>query len=80
MAEFTVNQRFDPYKNMKFRIKWDGKYVIEPDSRQSQPGTASTQLYRFGPEQPGRPALPRVPEAEGSDGKPGYHSKVTLIS
>jgi phage tail-like protein len=28
MAEFTVNpSRFDPYKNMKFRIKWDGKYV-----------------------------------------------------
>jgi phage tail-like protein len=28
MAEFTVNaQRFDPYKNFKFRIKWDGKYV-----------------------------------------------------
>jgi phage tail-like protein len=25
---FTVNpQRFDPYKNFKFRIKWDGKYV-----------------------------------------------------
>jgi phage tail-like protein len=28
MAEFTVNaQRFDPYKNFKFRLKWDGKYV-----------------------------------------------------
>ena len=28
MAQFTVNaQRFDPYKNMKFRVKWDGKYV-----------------------------------------------------
>jgi phage tail-like protein len=28
MAEFTVNaQRFDPYKNFKFRMKWDGKYV-----------------------------------------------------
>jgi phage tail-like protein len=28
MAEFTVNpQRFDPYKNFKFRIKWDNKYV-----------------------------------------------------
>lgn len=26
--QFTVNtQRFDPYKNMKFRIKWDGRYV-----------------------------------------------------
>jgi phage tail-like protein len=28
MAEFSVNaSRFDPYKNFKFRVKWDGKYV-----------------------------------------------------
>ena len=28
MAEFSVNAtRFDPYKNFKFRVKWDGKYV-----------------------------------------------------
>ena len=28
MPEFSVNaSRFDPYKNFKFRIKWDGKYV-----------------------------------------------------
>ena len=28
MAEFTVNTtRFDPYKNFKFRVKWDGQYV-----------------------------------------------------
>jgi phage tail-like protein len=28
MAEFSVNtKRFDPYKNFKFRVKWDGKYV-----------------------------------------------------
>jgi phage tail-like protein len=28
MAEFTVNStRYDPYKNFKFRIKWDGQYV-----------------------------------------------------
>jgi phage tail-like protein len=28
MTEFTVNaQRFDPYKNFKFRLKWDGHYV-----------------------------------------------------
>jgi len=30
MAQFTVNtnpQRFDPYKNFKFRIKWDGRDV-----------------------------------------------------
>ncbi|MGB7976571.1 MAG: phage tail protein, partial [Roseiarcus sp.] len=28
MAEFPVNPtRFDPYKNFKFRLKWDGVYV-----------------------------------------------------
>jgi len=28
MAEFTVStQRVDPYKNFKFRVKWDGRYV-----------------------------------------------------
>jgi phage tail-like protein len=28
MAEFPVNPtRLDPYKNFKFRVKWDGKYV-----------------------------------------------------
>ncbi len=28
MPPFTVNpQRFDPYKNFKFRVKWDNKYV-----------------------------------------------------
>jgi len=28
MAQFKVNQqRLDPYKNFKFRVKWGGKYV-----------------------------------------------------
>jgi phage tail-like protein len=28
VAQFSVNaQRFDPYKNFKFRVKWDGRYV-----------------------------------------------------
>jgi len=28
MAQFSINtHRFDPYKNMKFRVKWDGRYV-----------------------------------------------------
>ncbi len=27
-SEFSVNpQRFDPYKQFKFRVKWDGRYV-----------------------------------------------------
>jgi phage tail-like protein len=29
MAEFSANPtRFDPYKNFKFRLKWDGRYVL----------------------------------------------------
>jgi len=28
MAQFSINaERFDPYKNFKFRVKWDGRYV-----------------------------------------------------
>ena len=28
MPQFSVNpERFDPYKNFKFRVKWDGRYV-----------------------------------------------------
>lgn len=28
MAQFSVNtNRFDPYKNFKFRVKWEGRYV-----------------------------------------------------
>lgn len=28
MVEFSVNpQRFDPYKNFKFRVRWDNRYV-----------------------------------------------------
>jgi len=28
MSQFTANPtRLDPYKNFKFRVKWDGKYV-----------------------------------------------------
>jgi phage tail-like protein len=28
VAQFSVNpSRFDPYKNFKFRVKWDGRYV-----------------------------------------------------
>lgn len=28
MAQFSINAtRFDPYKNFKFRVKWDGRYV-----------------------------------------------------
>ena len=35
MAQFSVNaSRFDPYKNFKFRVKWDGRYVAGKPSIQ----------------------------------------------
>jgi phage tail-like protein len=43
MAQFTVNTaRFDPYKNFKFRVKWDGRYVagiakVGPLKRSTEP-------------------------------------------
>jgi phage tail-like protein len=43
MAQFSVNAtRFDPYKNFKFRVKWDGRYVagvskISPLKRTTEP-------------------------------------------
>jgi phage tail-like protein len=45
MPQFTVNtHRFDPYKNFKFRIKWDGRVVagvskISPLKRSTEPVT-----------------------------------------
>jgi trehalose/maltose hydrolase-like predicted phosphorylase len=31
MTQFTVNpHRFDPYKNFKFRVKWDGRELSIP--------------------------------------------------
>jgi phage tail-like protein len=45
MAQFAVNvHRFDPYKNFKFRIRWDGRVVagvskISPLKRSTEPVT-----------------------------------------
>jgi phage tail-like protein len=45
MPQFSVNtHRFDPYKNFKFRIKWDGRVVagvskISPLKRSTEPVT-----------------------------------------
>ena len=44
MAQFSVNtQRFDRYKNFKFRVKWDGRYVAgvsKVSPIPSKPGTS----------------------------------------
>jgi phage tail-like protein len=56
MAEFTVNaDRFDPYKNFKFRVKWDGKFVAGVSKVSALVHTTEVVEHREG----GDPSSPR---------------------
>jgi phage tail-like protein len=49
MATFSVNaHRFDPYKNFKFRIKWDGQYVAAVSKVSGLKRTAEVIEFREG--------------------------------
>jgi phage tail-like protein len=49
MAQFTVNAtRFDPYKNFKFRVKWDGRYVAGISKCSSLKRTTEVVEHREG--------------------------------
>lgn len=52
MAQFTVNAgRFDPYKNFKFRVKWDGRYVAGVSKVSSLKRTTEVVKHREGGDQ-----------------------------
>jgi phage tail-like protein len=49
MAQFSVNaQRFDPYKNFKFRVKWDGRYVAAVSKVSTLKRTTEVVKHREG--------------------------------
>jgi phage tail-like protein len=49
MAEFSVNAtRFDPYKNFKFRVKWDGRYVAGVSKMSAFTRTTEVVTHRNG--------------------------------
>lgn len=49
MAQFSVNaERFDPYKNFKFRVKWDGKYVAGVSKVSALKRTTEVVTHREG--------------------------------
>ncbi len=49
MAQFSVNtQRFDPYKNFKFRVKWDNNYVAGVSKVSSLKRTTEVVKHREG--------------------------------
>jgi|SRR5512132_1216524 phage tail-like protein len=57
MAKFSVNtHRFDPYKNFKFRVKWDGRYVAGVSKISALKRTIEAVMHREG----GDPSTARV--------------------
>ena len=49
MAQFSVNAaRLDPYKNFKFRVKWDGRYVAGVSKVGALKRTTEVVTYREG--------------------------------
>jgi phage tail-like protein len=47
--EFSVNpQRFDPYKNFKFRVKWDNKYIAGVSKMSALKRTTEPVKHREG--------------------------------
>lgn len=56
MPEFPANPtRFDPYKNFKFRVKWDGKYVAAISKVSALKRTTEVVAHREG----GDPSISR---------------------
>ena len=69
MAQFSVNtHRFDPYKNFKFRIKWDGKYVAGVSKISALKRSTEVVTHREG----GDPSYSRVSPASTK------HEPITL--
>ena len=69
MSEFPVNtQRLDPYKNFKFRVMWDGKYVAGVSKVGGLTRTTQVVTHREG----GSPSL-----AHRSPGQTEYNT-ITL--
>ncbi len=61
MAQFSVNaERFDPYKNFKFRLKWDGRYVAGVSKVSALKRTTDVVEHREG----GDPSMVRKSPAQ----------------
>src|SRR5262249_47360445 len=70
MAAFTANpSRFDPYKNFKFRVKWDGRYVAGISKVSSLKRTTEVVEHREG----GDPSTSR--KSPGADQVRGHNAR-----
>ena len=67
MAQFSVNaQRFDPYKNFKFRVKWDGRYVAGVSKVGALKRTTEVVKHREGGDPTSSRSRPAAPSTRRS--------------
>ena len=76
MAEFTANpQRFDPYKNFKFRLKWDGRYVAGVSKVSALKRTTEVVEHREGGDPSTSRKSPGRTEVRGDHPRAGRHPR-----
>ncbi len=74
MALYTINaQRFDPYHNFKFRLKWDNKYFLGASKVGALKRTTEVVKHRHG-------ATEQQPEDARQDGVRGDHDRAIGVS
>ena len=86
MAQFTVNpQRLDPYKNFKFRLKWDGRYVVGVSKVSALKRTTEVVRHRDGGDpsssrkSPGRSEFEAITLERGVTHDPEFENWATKV-
>jgi len=86
VAQFSVNtQRLDPYKNFKFRVKWDGKYVAGVSKVSGLKRTTEVVEHRSGGDpstshkSPGRQKFDAITLERGLTHDPAFHDWAGLV-
>ena len=86
MAEFTVNpQRHDPYKNFKFRVMWDGKYIAGVSKISGLKRETEVVLHREGGDpsaerkSPGRTEYDAITLERGVTHDPDFENWANLV-
>ena len=76
MAQFTVNaQRFDPYKNFKFRVKWDGRYVAGVSKVSALKRTTEVVEHREGGDPSTSPQVARPHQVRADHARARRHPR-----
>ena len=86
MVEFSVNpQRFDPYKNFKFRVRWDNRYVAGVSKVGALKRTTEVVEHRVGGDSstsrksPGRSKFEAITLERGVTHDPEFEAWAALV-